>query len=73
MYIQTNMIFFCSQEIVSEFLRVFENNIVPKVNLEIVRFKCTFTLIYRQLSPMVGFAEIMGSRVWVTNIYEWVY
>ena len=62
--------FFDSREIVLEFLQVFENNFVAKANSEIVRFKCTFTLFYGQLSTVVEFAEITDSRVWVTSIYE---
>ena len=58
---------------ISEFLIVFEQKFIPKLNLEKVRFKCSFTIINRQPPPAVGFVELTDTRVWVTNVYERVY
>ena len=52
---------------------VFEQNSVPRPNLEKVRFECSFTIINRQPLPAVGFVELTDRRVWVTNVYEEVY
>ena len=54
--------FFDSREIMSEFLQIFENNFAPRVNLGRVRFNCTFTLINRQPSWPVGFAELQPAK-----------
>ena len=55
--------FYDSQEIVSEFLTVFENVFVRRADLRRVRFKCSFTIINRQLSPRPGLLKslIAGS------------
>ena len=64
--------FYNSREIISEVLDVFENNFLPQRNLTPVKFKCSFTIINRQLLPMPGFLETVDARVWVTNVYEGV-
>ena len=65
--------FYDPRELISKFLMAFEQNFVPRQNLEKVRFKCSFTIIKRQPPPAVGFIELNGARVWVTNFYEGVY
>ena len=55
--------FYDSQEIVSQFLTVFENNFLPRLNLRKVRFKCFFMLINRQPPLHAGMVEHTVSRV----------
>ena len=47
--------FYDPREIIPGFLRVFENRLTPRRNLERVRFKCNFTIINRQSPPFDGF------------------
>ena len=65
--------FYNSQEVVSEFLTVFENNFIPNADLRHSRFKCSFTIVNRQPDPRDGFAEITDSRIWKINVYDGVY
>ena len=65
--------FYYSQETVSEFLTVFENNCVLRLNVKKVRFKCSFMLINRQPPPYAGMVELTASRIWLTNVYKGVY
>ena len=58
---------------VSEFLTVFENRMVPRTNLRQVSFKCTFTIVNRQPALREGFTEINNNRVWQTNVYDGVF
>ena len=37
--------FYDPREVISQFVMVFEQNFVPRPNLEKVRFKCSFTII----------------------------
>ena len=61
--------FYDSSESIFEFLTVFENNSIPRRNLEPVNFKCSFTKLNHQPPPMPGFVEVIVARVWVTNVY----
>ena len=60
----THYNFYDSQELVSDFLTVFENVFIPRADLRQVRFKCTFTIVNGQPASRAGFAEITDSRVW---------
>ena len=59
-----------SQGLVSDFLTVFENAFIPQPNLSRVQFKCSFTIINRQPTPLAKLVELTDSRVWQTNVYE---
>ena len=65
--------FFNSEELVSDFLTVFENNFTLHANLGQARFKCWCTIVNWQPAPGPGFVEITDSRVWQTNVYYEVY
>ena len=65
--------FYNQREIISEFLIVFEQNVVSSANLKRVRFNCSFTIINRLPPSAAGFVELTNFRVWVTNVYEGVY
>ena len=65
----THYNFYDSQELVSDFMTVFENVFIPRADLRQVRFKCTFTIVNGQPASSAGFAEITDSRVWQTNVY----
>ena len=69
----THYNFYDSQELVSDFLTVFENVFIPRADLRQVRFKCTFTVVNGQPASRAGFAEITDSRVWQTNVHDSVY
>ena len=56
-----------------EFLTVFDNIFILRLNLRQASFKCTLTIFNRQPAPRVGFEEITDSRVWQTNVYDGVY
>ena len=60
--------FFDAREVVSEFLNVFENMFIRRLNHKQVSFKCTFTIVNCQPARRVEFAEITDSRVWQTNV-----
>ena len=53
-----------SQELVSDFVTIFENTFVQRAGLRQVRFKCSFTIVNQQRAPRTGFVEIIDSRVW---------
>ena len=55
--------FFDSQELASDFLKLFQNVFIPQPDLRRVRFKCSFTIIDRQPAPPPGYVEITDSRV----------
>ena len=65
--------FFDARKVIKEFLAVFEQNFIPKPNLEKSLIKCSFSIINRQPPPQEGITEITDSRVWVTNACEGVY
>ena len=65
--------FYNSQELVSKFLTVFENNFIQNADLRHSRFKFSFTIVNRQTALTDGFAEITGSHIWQTNVYNGVY
>ena len=62
-----------SREIIEEFMTVFEQNFVQKPNGKKTLFKCSFTIVNFQPSPVQNAAEIPDSRTWTTKVYEGVY